>query len=460
MSECPKLLSGLSIFGDFMRSIFIYNKINKKQCLYILHARLFKKSLSDCIIIRLLLLLAGLERNPGPSICFCKRTLNKNILTITCQICSEIYHNTCINLTKKEVEDIGCEYVCPVCEAKVESLNDHQNYLHISGVLNSLQNFIIDLTSNICDNIYQINENLCNLKKDINNPISQNINDDLTESVKELGNNIESLRHDFNNSSSGSTWEKPRNFAKTKISHNNTSFDTKTSNRFDIFEDFPELNSSNSGRDYDSYHKPNYNSHKDRSFHQNNNKSYASGSKSSKSKSRFTNKNKKVKLITDSIYRDIGSELEYRSTFNVTSTVLSGGGIFDLANLGLNLESPETTCFISLGGNNFNYYAIRDLLTELFNFLNEFKTKCPNKTLIFGSVISRIDVSSNVIAKFNYEVEKYCKNHDIMFFNCYKCFTKFDYSSDGIHLNRKGKGRLGQLLNSFLLKECSKKEKG
>ena len=100
------------------------------------------------------------------------------------------------------------------------------------------------------------------------------------------------------------------------------------------------------------------------------------------------------------------------------------------------------------------------MLTELFNIMCEMRVKSPNKIIIFGSIIPRIDVNSKVVAKFNYEIKKFCKNQGFVFFDCFHSFSKVDYSLDGIHLNKKGKVLLGQLLNDFLLQEFLKKKVG
>ncbi len=97
-------------------------------------------------------------------------------------------------------------------------------------------------------------------------------------------------------------------------------------------------------------------------------------------------------------------------------------------------------------------YSINTILSELYNVLNFFKSTYPDKTFVFGSLLPRSDINSKLLAMFNYEVRKFCRLSGILFCDVFKSFSKYDFNSDGIHLNSKGINKLGLLYSSFLSK--------
>ena len=69
-------------------------------------------------LVRLLLLMAGIESNPGPDICsVCLVKMKKNTKSVWCNKCCLWVHlrkiNNCSNL--KSVKDYNKDYICPVC---------------------------------------------------------------------------------------------------------------------------------------------------------------------------------------------------------------------------------------------------------------------------------------------------------------------------------------------------------
>jgi len=384
--------------------------------------------------------MSGIESNPGPDfICYCKKDLGK-VNIVTCILCLEQFHYGCVNF---KGNDDPSTYVCHSCTGRKEGFDQHS---YFKNVFLNLQNLILDFTMNITDRLTIIDSKLDNLNTKVDlTDIKDNINDvrGLVDNITEKTTNFEDCLHnDINNSE----WEKPKKYGYI---NGKKEFDIPLFNKYDT------LNSlSNDEKDFtnDCY----INNHKSPKVN-----------KPPKIPPLKTNKNNvkrvkhtKVKILGDSILRNIGSNIEARSNLKVSSTILSGGGIFNIYNLGFSLSETDKICVFSIGGNDFKCFSVNAILNELYNVLNFYQTYYPDKTFVFASLIPRSDINSKLIQMFNYEVKKFCRMNGILFCDTFKSFSVFDYCNDGIHLNHKGINKLGSLYSNFLSKVFLLKEMG
>jgi len=301
---------------------------------------------------------------------------------------------------------------------------------------------VLDFTLNLTDILTKIDTKLDNAKTgvdcaDTTDNLNLNFNeirgslDDIAKKATQYDDSF----YDYRNESE--KWEKPKKYGYI---NGKKEFDIPLFNRFD------PLISSNGNPDITNECDNNHTNHT------------ANLNNPSKKKHLKINKNNKrtkytkVKVLSDSILKNIGSNIEIRSNLKVSSTILSGGGVFNIHNLGFTLSETDKICVISIGGNDMKNYSINTILSELYNVLNFFKSTYPDKTFVFGSLLPRSDINSKLLAMFNYEVRKFCRLSGILFCDVFKSFSKYDFNSEGIHLNSKGINKLGLLYSSFLSK--------
>lgn len=74
------------------------------------------------------------------------------------------------------------------------------------------------------------------------------------------------------------------------------------------------------------------------------------------------------------------------------------------------------------------------------------KTAFPNSKILLNSVLIRCDINFRALHDFNDQLELMSNNFGIEFVEANNCVSGRDLSRDGVHLNRRGVGRLGSLL--------------
>ena len=385
----------LFLYHHDLVSVFIINRLNRKRTIYLSRFRLFKHNVGSHLIIKLLLLIAGVEQNPGPDF-----------------ICSD------------------------------------QNS-HFQNLFLNLQNLILDFTTNLADRLTIIDNKLDFIKTKVDcvdtttnlNDIRRSL-DDFTENTINLDSNLNEFGND---SSCNEKWESPKRYGYI---NGKKEFDIPTYNRFDPFNS-SSFNNTYLSNDYDTKTQINQkvNQHCPAKS-----KPCPAKSKPQHQQNKQNLKKTKVKILSDSVLKNVGSNIESRSNLKVSSTILSGGGVFNIYNLGFTLSETDKICVISLGGNDLKNCSVNMILDELYNVLNYFKYTYPDKTFVFGSIIPRSDINSKIIAMFNFEIRKFCRISGILFCDYFNSFSKFYYHSDGIHLNNKGINKLGLIYSNFLSK--------
>ena len=430
-----RTLSELGISGDLLRSICIFNKLNRKKTIILSRCRFCKKSVSLSLIIKLLLLMAGIESNPGPDniICYCKKARGKGDV-VTCSVCNESFHYNCVNF---KCENNPSNYNCHVCLSKKEGFDQH-NYFRTLFL--NLQNIILDFTLNVTDTLSKLDAKLdyigtkvdcANTIQDFDGNIGRSQNNNAEKSVK-----LDDILYgDINDSDK---WEIPKKYGYI---NGKKEFDIPIQNRFDPLISFA----------CDSHDIPydcNTNNHTN---HKCNNPTYKAPLNKNKNRNNVRKiKQTKVKILGDSVLRNVGNNIEDRCNLKISSTILSGGGVFNMHNLGFKLSETDKICVFSLGGNDLKNHSIKSILNELFSALNYFISTYPDKMFVFGSILPRSDINSKTIQMFNHEVRKFSRLNGILFIDSFNSFNKAHYCNDGIHLNGKGLNKLGLLYSNFL----------
>ena len=150
----------------------------------------------------------------------------------------------------------------------------------------------------------------------------------------------------------------------------------------------------------------------------------------------------KLMVIGDSMVRNVGTEqAEMRVECFPGIKTEQLHRVMDKADLG----SPETVIF-HVGTNDLKATGNLDrVMGEVYDLVATVKKKIPNSRLVLGGVIRRRDTSWRRIRALNDRLEWTAEAFGLTFVDPNSWLEDSDLARDGLHLNGRGKKRLGQL---------------
>ena len=150
----------------------------------------------------------------------------------------------------------------------------------------------------------------------------------------------------------------------------------------------------------------------------------------------------KCMVIRDSMVRNVGSEqAEMRVECFTGIKTEQLHRVMDKADLG----SPETVIF-HVGTNDLKATGNLDrVMGEVYDLVATVKKKIPNSRLVLGGVIRHRDTSWRRIGALNDRLEWIAEAFRLTFVDPNSWIEDSDFARDGLHLNGRGKKRLGQL---------------
>lgn len=110
----------------------------------------------------------------------------------------------------------------------------------------------------------------------------------------------------------------------------------------------------------------------------------------------------------------------------------------------IDLVSPETV-IIHVGTNDLKTRNLDFVMGEVHGLVSTTKKKLPNCRLVLSGVLRRRDVSWRRIGALNYRIDWVANALGLTFVDPNSWIEDGDFARDGLHLNGRGKRRLGQL---------------
>ena len=107
------------------------------------------------------------------------------------------------------------------------------------------------------------------------------------------------------------------------------------------------------------------------------------------------------------------------------------------------LWSPETVV-IHVGTNDLRNGNLDYVMGDVYNPINTAKTKFSTSRLVLSCVLRRTDVSWWCIGAANDRLEWVANTLGVTFVD-HNSWVDWDFSRDGLHINRRGARKLGQL---------------
>ena len=82
---------------------------------------------------------------------------------------------------------------------------------------------------------------------------------------------------------------------------------------------------------------------------------------------------------------------------------------------------------------------------EVYSLVHKAKVKFPNSKIVLSGVLRQADVSRRCIGALNDRYDWIPRTSGVTFFNPNSWLEDWDFARDGLHINRRGARRLGQL---------------
>ena len=150
----------------------------------------------------------------------------------------------------------------------------------------------------------------------------------------------------------------------------------------------------------------------------------------------------KCVVVGDSVVRNVGTEhtdMKVECFPGIKTEQLRR--VIDKRDLGC----PETV-IIHVGTNDLKTTRNLDfVMGEVYTLMAKVKDKCPNCRLVLSGVLRRRDVSWRRIGALNDRFDWIANALGITFVDPNSWIQDGDFAGDGLHLNGRGKRRLGQL---------------
>jgi lysophospholipase L1-like esterase len=109
------------------------------------------------------------------------------------------------------------------------------------------------------------------------------------------------------------------------------------------------------------------------------------------------------------------------------------------------IRSPDTVV-IHVGTNNLRRNEDLDyVIGDMYALVNKAKSKFPKSRLVLSGIFRRRDVSWRRIGAFNGRYDWIAKTLGVTFVDANSWIEDWDFSRDGLHINRSGARRLSQL---------------
>lgn len=146
-------------------------------------------------------------------------------------------------------------------------------------------------------------------------------------------------------------------------------------------------------------------------------------------------------VLGDSIVRNVGTEQ------NMTVECFPGIRTEQLHRVMENrkLGSPDTV-ILHVGTNDLKQTANLDyVMGEVYSLVNKAKVKFPKSKIVLSGVLRRADVSWRRIGALNDRYDWIARTLGVTFVDPNSWLEEWDFARDGLHINRRGATRLGQL---------------
>lgn len=147
-------------------------------------------------------------------------------------------------------------------------------------------------------------------------------------------------------------------------------------------------------------------------------------------------------VVGDSIIRNVGT-----GQSNMTAECFPGirteqlHRVLDNSDLG----TPDTV-IIHVGTNDLNRYVNLDyVMGKVYSLVDKAKVKFPKSKIVLSGVLRRTDLSWRRIGALNDRYEWIAKTLGVTFVDPNSWLEDWDFARDGVHINRRGARRLGQL---------------
>jgi lysophospholipase L1-like esterase len=109
------------------------------------------------------------------------------------------------------------------------------------------------------------------------------------------------------------------------------------------------------------------------------------------------------------------------------------------------LGSPDTVV-IDVGTNDLRRTAnLEYVMGDVYSLVNKAKSKFPQVRLVLSGVVRRKDVSWRRVGAVNDRYDWIAKTLGVKFVDPNSWIEVWDFARDGLHINRSGARKLGQL---------------
>ena len=110
-----------------------------------------------------------------------------------------------------------------------------------------------------------------------------------------------------------------------------------------------------------------------------------------------------------------------------------------------NLGSPDTV-ILHVGTNDLKRTVNLDyVMGEMYSLVNKAKDKFPKSKIVLSGALRRADVSWRRIGALKDRYEWISRTLEVTFVDPNSLLEDWDFAGDGLHINRRGARRLGQL---------------
>jgi len=151
---------------------------------------------------------------------------------------------------------------------------------------------------------------------------------------------------------------------------------------------------------------------------------------------------KKCLVVGDSIVRNVGAE---RADMKVECFPGIKTEQLHRVMEKRNLVEPDTV-IIQVGTNDLKTKRnLNFVMGEVYALVSMAKKKLPNCIFVLSGVLRRRDVSWRLIGALNDRFDRVANALGLTFVDPNSWIEDGDFAKDGLHLNRRGKRRLGQL---------------
>lgn len=117
-----------------------------------------------------------------------------------------------------------------------------------------------------------------------------------------------------------------------------------------------------------------------------------------------------------------------------------------IENMDIKRRKPDIVA-LHVGTNNIRYGVMaEEIMGEAMDLVNHIQTESPETKIVISGILERDDCSSARIKRINGELDWLCERKGCLMVdgNCW--INKWDRARDGVHLNRRGSFKLGNLL--------------